>query len=936
MLELDQDLLVDLAGWAALKKAKLLLAAGSVLKADCSPPGRTPLTLRGVVVEGRKKLNCGLIVRSAGDADNLCRCQTARRGAVCEHSVALGLAVLRAGEGKAEDAPAPDSGAERDAAPETSAIPARLPLEVERHPKREKLAVLRRPPLPGYRFVRGRGSLALQAPDGELRPTGYADMPAGFQREIEPLLADAEVAASGQVPVNWLRINGEYVSCMFHVESSDGLIDALRLLPGEPRIRLQLEGSLNRIDWSLAFRYPSGTSTNPELEREALARLRGVTPDAYFAKNAPQPPGRAALPTLPAPPLDEGAAIHTTITGHLRGENAILEFYAGPLDQIGAEGHWEVQIGERFARITREIEKIRPQVETISRGGDWLNFDLRFETSGGEGLAETEIRRLLQTGQSRSLLPSGKKVAIDRRCVADLYRSLEEVGAEQGAGGRHVRASQKFYVEHVLRHFTHIAELGDRRVPEAPGLAASLRPYQLEALGWLYERLGSGHGAILADEMGLGKTVQTLAVIAAIKASAGRPAPVLVVAPTSLLATWRREVERFLPESQVLTLHGPGRAKYFEVLGAAAIVLTSYASLVRDHDRYPADLEFALVVADEASYLKNPKTATAKAVQQLCARARLALTGTPIENRLQDLWSIMQFANPGYLGRREDFVARYPDSDPEAARQLRRRIEPFLLRRTKAAVAKDLPEKIERVLFCELSKAQRQTYDQLLRLGRKKLGEMQSDKDWQAGRMELLTLLLRLRQCCGDLRLLKSDLPGKKPPESGKLEALATFLEAAIPAGHRVLLFSQFVSMLALVRGQLDAEGVRYAYLDGSTPADERAAQVEAFQAPEGRLPIFLISLKAGGYGLTLTAADTVVHLDPWWNPAVEAQATDRAHRIGQTRPVTAYKFIASGTIEEKILELQKRKRLLIDTALDEASPLMSSLQREDLEFVLS
>jgi SNF2 family DNA or RNA helicase len=314
---------------------------------------------------------------------------------------------------------------------------------------------------------------------------------------------------------------------------------------------------------------------------------------------------------------------------------------------------------------------------------------------------------------------------------------------------------------------------------------------------------------------------------------------------------------------------------------------------------------------------------------------RFALTGTPMENSVRDLWSIMEFALPGYLGHREDFRQRYEipianGSKPEQAR-LRRRLAPFLLRRTKRAVAKDLPEKIEQTIYCELSAAQRDAYETFLRKGREQIQQLLDTQGFGKARMSILTTLLRLRQTCCHLRLIDKE----SDAASGKLEALKELVSEAIDGGHRVLIFSQFVNMLALIRESLAAENIAYAYLDGSTPAGQRAAQVKEFQSGDGP-PLFLISLKAGGYGLTLTAADTVIHFDPWWNPAVENQATDRAHRIGQKRPVTAYKLITTGTIEERILALQKKKQSVIETALDDEAPMMSGLTEQDIREILS
>lgn len=581
--------------------------------------------------------------------------------------------------------------------------------------------------------------------------------------------------------------------------------------------------------------------------------------------------------------------------------------------------------------MTQQIEKVRPRCTINSEGNDWLEMDLSFTSEGGDVFSEAEIRRLLATGQSGLKMRNGRRAAIDRSALSKLYEGLAEAEtsiSEPGLQHRRIPTSQQFYIEEVTKDIT--SKISTENTPNLIGFEAELRDYQSTGVAWMNRRVLAGHGAVLADEMGLGKTVQSLALISSIGGSSS--APTLILCPTSMIRTWEREAARFVPDRSVLVLHGPGRAKLLEQILQNDIVITSYGSLVRDIDSY-ADIQFRLVIADEASFLRNPRTKTTKAAGKLDATSRIALTGTPIENSIQDLWSIMNFTNPGYLGRRDDFVARHSAAGGDSASRLKTRLNPYLLRRTKSEVASDLPAKLERVIYCELSAKQRAVYEQLLRKSRENFKTISAGQNWQSSRLEVLTVLLRLRQACCDLRLLGGE--GASAADSAKLAAFDTLVSEALAGGHRILVFSQFVSMLKLLREQLDAAGHRYAYLDGSTPADQRASQVEAFQAG-GELPIFLISLKAGGYGLTLTEADTVIHFDPWWNPAVEAQATDRAHRIGQTNPVTAYKLITSGTVEEKILRLQERKRDLVASALDEQRPLMDSLSREDIDFVLS
>jgi SNF2 family DNA or RNA helicase len=356
--------------------------------------------------------------------------------------------------------------------------------------------------------------------------------------------------------------------------------------------------------------------------------------------------------------------------------------------------------------------------------------------------------------------------------------------------------------------------------------------------------------------------------------------------------------------------------------------------LRRDFEAY-GGAAFATVVLDEAQHIKNPDTQNAQAAFSLNARQRFVLTGTPMENSVRDLWSLMNFVAPGYLGSRSDFRERYEkplatNPDPVLQRRLARRLRPFLLRRRKADVARELPEKIEQVIPCLLGATQRTTYDALLREIQQ--GIASGDGSEGAKRMQMLTGLLRLRQTCCDLRLLNLP-PNENGATSAKLDLLDELLEEIIDGGHRVLIFSQFVKMLDLVRERLEASGTGHCYLAGLTK--KRQEEVDRFQNDE-TIPVFLISLKAGGVGLNLSAADTVIHFDPWWNAAVEAQATDRAHRIGQKRVVTSYKLIARDTVEEKILNLQKRKREMAGAMLESEAPLMGGLTTTDLAELLA
>lgn len=455
--------------------------------------------------------------------------------------------------------------------------------------------------------------------------------------------------------------------------------------------------------------------------------------------------------------------------------------------------------------------------------------------------------------------------------------------------------------------------LPDPVLPE--DLEADLRSYQHEGIRWLQFLGTAGLGGLLADDMGLGKTLQALCAIR------GRS---LVVAPTSLMGSWQDEIQRFRPALKAAVYHGPGRALDPE----ANITLTTYAILRLDLERL-REVTWNTLVLDEAQAIKNPTSQVAQAAYQLKAEQRITLTGTPVENRLDELWSQLHFLNPGLLGGRSDFDERYAKpigaGDDERAAHLRERIRPFVLRRRKREVAPELPPRTELVLHCTLSEDERTIYNAIRAATQ---AEVLEQLQTGGGVMAALEALLRLRQACCHPRLL----PGQDTDTSAKLDLLVDRLDTAASDGHRALVFSQWTSLLDLVEPRLQQAGLGFVRLDGSTR--DRAAVVSEFQSEDGP-PVFLVSLRAGGTGLNLTAADHVFLLDPWWNPAVEDQAADRAHRIGQDRPVVIHRMVAADTVEERILVLQERKRALADAAL-EGSGSATSITREELMDLLA
>jgi superfamily II DNA or RNA helicase len=578
----------------------------------------------------------------------------------------------------------------------------------------------------------------------------------------------------------------------------------------------------------------------------------------------------------------------------------------------------------------------------VTSGMDWLNVKLSWE-SEGVGVDRNELRRCLAEGKKYVRLSDGSFAPFDAESVkAMMEREVELLTAAgktgrlplaqagrvqellQGVQGQSVTAGAR----ELFQKLGDIEEIGSMKKPRA--LKATLRPYQEAGLSWLKFIHDIGSGGVLADDMGLGKTVQTIALLLTVRQEE-KPLSVLIVAPTSVVTNWQRELERFSPTLSVALWHGADRKDQIEAVKKAEVVITSYALLRRDED-FLATLDLTYAILDEAQHIKNPMSATAAAAKRLKARRRLALTGTPIENRLSEIWSIFDYVSPGLLGPLDKFEQRFSRpieaGDYKTAQRLRATIHPFILRRTKAEVAKDLPEKIETDQICDLTGDQRVVYQQVLSEVRAQvLGEVERN-GLAKSQLQILAGLTRLRQAACDPRLL--GLPRDFDDEdSGKLVALRELVQNAIEGGHKVLVFSQFVMMLKIIEKAMKEDSVPYEYLDGSTK--DRAERVERFQT-DPSVPVFLISLKAGGTGLNLTAADTVIHFDPWWNPAVEQQATDRAHRIGQSKVVTAYRLVAAGTIEEKIQLLKGKKRELVASVLSEDQGGAKKLTKADLE----
>ena len=456
-----------------------------------------------------------------------------------------------------------------------------------------------------------------------------------------------------------------------------------------------------------------------------------------------------------------------------------------------------------------------------------------------------------------------------------------------------------------------------------------LRDYQIQAVNWMYDMTKKGFNAALADEMGLGKTIQALALINILKTDKKNNLPCMVVCPTSLVQNWKNEAKAFTPNLKIEIISGPNRNEMISKITNYDLVITSYSLVKRDIELYKK-IVFAILILDEAQHIKNPSTINAKVCKSLNTKNKLVLTGTPLENSSEDIWSIFDFLNPGMLGNNESFKRMYSgiENDVEKQKELSERIAPFILRRHKREV-EQLPEKTEKTIFCELLPSQQKLYDSILRDGRNKLDLFSSGK---STRFDVLSSLTRLRQLCCHPRLLPELMRKGEDVESAKLELLKELLLETLDSEQKTLVFSQFTSLLKIIKEWLDEQGVAYEYLDGATL--NRQERVDNFNN-DNSIKLFLLSLKAGGTGLNLTSATNVIIYDPWWNPTAELQAADRIHRIGQKMPVTTYKLVAKDSIEEKILELQKRKQGLFNGIIENSSGI-KKFSDKDLSFLFA
>lgn len=625
-------------------------------------------------------------------------------------------------------------------------------------------------------------------------------------------------------------------------------------------------------------------------------------------------------------------------------QQKILNFLGGGLPTLRRRG-WKLDLAEKLESLTDSMRSVLPLVRIKDAANGDFDISYVFDALGEE-VSPVQIQAALNRGDGY-ILKDGEVYLLDAKAIETMHGVFRDCASSQGGasgGWFRVKGIHAPYVKSSLDALADVIDTDDTEAArwrenalvknregaarfesvELGRLESILRPYQKQGVYWMRFLEKAGMSGLLADEMGLGKTLQTLTWLS-LAADAPCRLPSLIVCPTSLVRNWESEAAKFTPWLKTLVISGAKRAENFNLIDSADIVITSYALLQRDFDEAWLGRDFNAVVLDEAQHIKNRQTKNAKAVKMLRSAKRLVLTGTPVENSVADVWSIFDFLMPGYLGDYENFKLHYEEpvaeggsGAEEALGRLKRKLHPFILRRVKKTVAKDLPDKIIKISYCPMDDDTQREYNEALTKARGQAGDMIRAKGLTKSKFEILAILMKLRQIAS----------------LGKLNAFMEQLQSAIAGGHKILVFSQFVKMLQIIASQLQEENIPFCYLDGSTK--DRLGECNRFNR-DPKIPVFLISLMAGGTGLNLTGADMVIHYDPWWNPAVEAQATDRAHRIGQKKTVYVMKMIASGSVEERVLALQKKKEAVISATVSTSdAAVMEKLSTEDIALLLA
>ena len=959
---ISEDDLVDLAGGATVKWAKELLAAGKVKKAVWNAP-----VAEALVDDGEESREARWNLRSITFQRNECGCEVSvGRRKLCVHSVAAYLALatkagyLQAAPAK-EDKTAPDKkepatgprAKEKSPAPESAAGPRlkSLTLSAQRGTPIEVRFIIP----PNIVTAAQRDEIICRL---ELRVDGVQVAPENLDRgkawTIEAdtvfFLAILENLCHGKLQ-GILPLTRRHLRQLLAIGKGLGIFR----MANAPETPLKWDGDqLEKVHEHLDEPDPT-PQTNaqgqavPDEDDEQEVRSQDKGREDRTWVDGSMKWLRIRLPQQSSGPVAElrevlsrsGFKLETaTREWYLAGTIQVLNFLARHHKLLMEQNN--AYFTNNLAHSLRNVDLAKAKFAANEEGGGFnlaIGIDpegkapkvvkealdggrMFFYTDHGPRLITPELLESLRnaqrrvTGESKRELDLDLSVKIGYADLASADAIAEELQAAFAPPETWTQRSA------AIRNLSKL-----QPAPIRPELNQMLRLYQQVGVAWLWHIHANSLGGLLADEMGLGKTVQALAFLEALRMRRPEDGPCLVVCPASLVENWRREARRFTPGLKVLAHHGQSRIVSPDYLGKFDLVVTSYGTLARDIGAFSL-LTWGAVICDEGQNIKNPRAQAAKAVKQLIAKGRYILTGTPVENSLEDLRSLFGFLMPGYLPKPEERVQG--DDRKWHDDRLLQMAAPYILRRSKVAVAPELPPKIEQVVYCDFEDRQKELYEEIQESTRQAIFEMEMSGAKEASiRMAAFNQLLRLRQICADPRILDPKLAEE---DSAKLQAFLELVEESHDAQHRMLVFSTFVSALQLIKQALEARGIPYCYLDGSTK--DRQAVCDKFNSTPS-IPVMLMSLKAGGTGLNLTGADTVVHYDPWWNPAAEAQATDRAHRIGQTRTVTSIKLIAAGTIEERVMELQKSKSEMLRKLLSESDSASSGISLEDIKALL-
>ena len=944
MLELTRDDLVDLGGWAVLKEAKALVEAKRVKSLQWEDK-----VLSGVVETGATQFFPRLNLRTLTFAENRCNCSSGRRGIVCAHAIALCLVSMEGGL----ERPETEENHQKEIEKADDLMKTLMFSDEKGIPARFRVL------LPPNLAVAAQKDRIMVKVEFELA-SGSIVRPETIDRGRAYRLSPCQQILGARIE----KLCGEKLHGMLQLTRHQ-LSDLLDSLKGEPDVfwvnradtpipwvgdeLLGVHDHLNVPDISPEDSWKETTPRESTKVTPITSALKtpiesSLTPPEVDGSTnflAIRLPGRDSSVYFPLLELLKGAGFilepgngRWWLRDRHKTLNFLSDYYATLKDSYGAV------FTENFRQRLADLKSLDIHAEANAVGDD---YELRIEL--GADVPSDELQRELSKGK-RYLERDGKILLVDKQKLDALNQVASRISGDHArAWNTRIRLKAKAQdladLENVLDsssiHFTppeewqsrsaalrNLSHLAEAPVPEKTN--EILRLYQKIGVAWMHHLYRHRLAGILADEMGLGKTVQAIALIQAIRKQETGMA--LVVCPAGLVGNWRRELLRFAPELRVSMHHGVGRSaesgSWSELYD---VVITSYSTLSLDEALFRKHV-FSVIVGDEAQHIKNRRTRHAKSLKRLEGRARFLLTGTPIENSMEDLVSLLEFLLPGYLKKPVGQLSA--DDRAWYQQRIRERTAPYLLRRTKRQVAPELPEKIEQVVYCEMESAQKALYDQMQRRSAEHFSQLEN-RGASEGQLKMaaFTELLRLRQICADPRLVEAR---EDPAHSAKLQAFREILEEAMDDGHRILVFSQFVSLLKLLREDLDRDAVPYCYIDGSTR--DRLAEADRFNNNEN-IPVFLISLKAGGTGLNLTGADTVVHYDPWWNPAAEAQATDRAHRIGQERTVTSIRLIVSGSVEEKVETLQRQKQQLLKSLFEESESALGELKLAEIRDLL-